>query len=71
MEMPEMDGIEATKNIIKIPYKDKIPVIVAMTANATTEDKAKCFEAGMKDFIAKPITLQSTHDVLIKWFSAN
>lgn len=42
-----------------------------MTANATTEDKAKCFEAGMKDFIAKPITLQSTHDVLIKWFSAN
>lgn len=71
MEMPEMDGIEATKNIIKIPYKDKIPIIVAMTANATTEDKAKCFEAGMKDFIAKPITLQSTHDVLIKWFSAN
>ncbi len=70
MEMPEMDGIEATKHILKIPYKNKTPIIVAMTANATTEDKAKCFEAGMKDFIAKPITLQSTQDVLIKWFSA-
>jgi signal transduction histidine kinase/CheY-like chemotaxis protein len=70
MEMPEMDGIEATKHILKIPYQKKIPIIVAMTANATTEDKAKCFEAGMKDFIAKPITLQSTQDVLIKWFSA-
>lgn len=70
MEMPEMDGIEATKNILKIPYKKKTPIIVAMTANATTEDKAKCFEAGMKDFIAKPITLQTTQNVLLKWFSA-
>ncbi len=69
MEMPVMDGIEATRNILKVPYKDKIPIIVAMTANATTEDKARCFEAGMKDFIAKPITLQSTEDVLVKWFS--
>ncbi len=71
MEMPEMDGIEATENILKIPYKERNTIIVAMTANATTEDKAKCFEAGMKDFIAKPITLQSTENVLLKWFSAN
>jgi len=71
MEMPEMDGIEATKNIQTIPLKNRQPIIVAMTANATTEDKARCFEAGMKDFIAKPITLESTENVLLKWFAAN
>ncbi len=69
MEMPEMDGIEATFRIKTLPDLRKHPIIVAMTANATTEDKTRCFEAGMKDFIAKPITLQTTQDVLLKWFS--
>lgn len=69
MEMPEMDGIEATYRIKTLPDIKKNPVIVAMTANATTEDKTRCFEAGMKDFIAKPITLQTTENVLLKWFS--
>ncbi len=69
MEMPEMDGIEATYRIKMLPDLPKSPLIVAMTANATTEDKARCFEAGMKDFIAKPITLQTTENVLLKWFS--
>ena len=68
MEMPEMDGIEATHRIKAIPNLDPFPVIVAMTANATTEDKAKCFEAGMQDFVAKPITLATTETVLLKWF---
>lgn len=69
MEMPEMDGIEATFRIKTLPDLKKQPIIVAMTANATTEDKTRCFEAGMKDFIAKPITLQTTENVLLKWFS--
>ncbi len=71
MEMPEMDGIEATIRIKTLKTIDDFPVIVAMTANATTEDKARCFEAGMQDFIAKPITLATTEAVLLKWFPLN
>jgi signal transduction histidine kinase/CheY-like chemotaxis protein len=69
MEMPEIDGIEATQRIRSLFAHARPPIIVAMTANATTEDKTRCFEAGMKDFIAKPITLKSTENVLLKWFS--
>ena len=71
MEMPEMDGIEATIRIKTLQTLTHFPVIVAMTANATTEDKARCFEAGMQDFIAKPITLATTEAVLLKWFPLN
>ncbi|MBF0204525.1 MAG: response regulator, partial [Desulfamplus sp.] len=57
MWMLEMDGIEATK-IIRSPYpgilNPTIP-IVAMTASATIEDRQKCFDAGMNDFISKPV----------------
>lgn len=68
MEMPEMDGIEATLKIKELGEKAHSPIIIAMTANATTEDKARCFEAGMVDFISKPITLNTTESVLLKWF---
>lgn len=68
MEMPEMDGLEATKKIKKKRrHHSNKPIIIAMTANAMQEDREKCFEAGMDDFIAKPITLQSIRHVLIKW----
>lgn len=68
MEMPEMDGIEATIKIKELGVKAHFPTIIAMTANATTEDRARCFEAGMVDFISKPITLSTTESVLLKWF---
>jgi len=55
MQMPEMDGLTATKKIIEI-YGDKRPTIVAMTANVFEEDKIKCLDAGMDDFISKPIS---------------
>ncbi|GAB5409574.1 MAG: ATP-binding protein [Balneolaceae bacterium] len=68
MEMPEMDGIEATIKIKELGEKAHSPTIIAVTANATTEDRTRCFEAGMVDFISKPITLGSTESVLLKWF---
>jgi len=68
MEMPEMDGIEATLKIMELGEKAHSPKIIAMTANVTTEDKARCFDAGMVDFISKPITLSTTESVLLKWF---
>ncbi|NVJ59522.1 MAG: response regulator [Gammaproteobacteria bacterium] len=56
MQMPVMDGIKATKLIRKLPGNENVP-IVAMTANVLSEDKTKCFEAGMNYYIAKPINL--------------
>jgi two-component system sensor histidine kinase/response regulator len=54
LQMPEMDGITATKKIIEMnPVKR--PKIVAVTANVLQEDRDQCFEAGMDDFMAKPI----------------
>lgn len=54
LQMPEMDGISASKIIIE-HYAEKRPKIVAVTANVLQEDQDKCFEAGMDDFMAKPI----------------
>lgn len=54
IQMPIMDGITATKKIIEF-HKNKRPKIVAVTANVLQEDRDRCFEAGMDDFMAKPI----------------
>lgn len=68
MEMPEMDGLEATELIKKRRrHHSNKPIIVAMTANAMLEDRERCFAAGMDDFLAKPITLPLTRQVLVKW----
>ncbi|RNC84458.1 MAG: response regulator [Balneola sp.] len=70
MEMPEMDGVEATKMIHKIESEiPKLPIIIAMTANAMEEDRKKCLDAGMKDFLPKPVKLSDMQEVLTKWFS--
>jgi len=66
MQMPVMDGITATKAIIN-KYQENAPTIVAMTANAFTEDKKRCLEAGMADFIAKPIEVDNIVRVLKKF----
>ena len=56
MQMPVMDGIQATVEIIKLQPTNH-PRIIAMTANVLEQDKQKCFDAGMVDFIAKPISV--------------
>jgi len=66
MQMPVMDGISATKKIVE-KYGNKRPTIVAMTANAFQKDKDRCINAGMNDFIAKPIDLAELVRVLSQY----
>jgi CheY-like chemotaxis protein len=59
MRMPNVDGLEATRQIREIPGQRQTPII-AMTSNAFAEDKTRCFEAGMKDFLTKLFNPEST-----------
>jgi PAS domain S-box-containing protein len=55
VQMPELDGLDATRRICERWPEDTRPQIIAMTANALPEDREACFAAGMNDYVAKPI----------------
>jgi CheY-like chemotaxis protein len=65
--MPDMDGLAATREIRK-KLGDKIP-IVAITAVDNEEGKVEAFNAGMNDYITKPVKAEAIKQILIKWFS--
>jgi PAS domain S-box-containing protein len=65
--MPEMDGYEATKLIQDEFPTEKRPKIIAMTANAMQGDREICLQAGMDDYISKPVRVEDMQDILIKW----
>lgn len=65
MQMPVMDGIEATRRIVAGSLNGATP-IVAMTANASDDDRRHCVEAGMVGFEAKPITMKRLRSVLTR-----
>lgn len=67
VQMPEMDGLEATRYIIEKFDPSRKPVIVAMTAFALEGDKAKCIEAGMDDYISKPFMVEEIVERIRKW----
>jgi PAS domain S-box-containing protein len=68
MQMPRMGGLDATRAIRQIPERRKVPII-AITANAFEEDRHQCLDAGMNDFITKPIDPDVLFRRLLKWLS--
>ena len=68
IRMPVKNGLEATADIraIRGKYAEEIPII-AMSANAFSEDKAKAFANGMTDYLVKPIDIDIMHDMLVKY----
>ena len=70
LQMPEMDGLQTTEAIYEEfgPGRETRPLIIAMTANAMKGDRERCLEAGMDDYISKPIQLINIKEALQKWF---
>ncbi|WP_321532188.1 bacteriohemerythrin [uncultured Desulfuromonas sp.] len=69
IQMPVMDGLEATKQIRKRPQYNSLPIL-AMTANASVEDKENCLAAGMQDVISKPVDPEQLFKTLVRWLGA-
>ncbi len=68
MQMPRMDGLAAAQQIRLLSHCRQVP-IVAMTANAFAEDKQRCLDAGMNDFVSKPIDPERLFAVILRWLS--
>ncbi len=64
--MPEMDGYEATMAIRKMNTYDKLPII-ALTAKAMKGDREKCLEAGMSDYVSKPVNIEQLLSLMRVW----
>ena len=68
VQMPGMDGLEATRRIRADLPADRQPVIVALTANAIAGDAEMCRAAGMDDYLSKPVTPEDIHNVIMRRF---
>ena len=66
MQMPNIDGLEATRQIRRLPAHHHTPII-AMTANAFAEDRERCSRAGMNDFLGKPFDPTALFAILLHW----
>lgn len=71
LHMPQMDGLQATQLIRNHEQQTgNHQVIIAMTASSMAEDVQKCFDAGMDDYMSKPVSLEVLHTMLEKWTTA-
>src|SRR5579862_2678242 len=67
VQMPEMDGYEAARQLHRRWPDEKRPRIIAMTGNAMPGDKQRCLEAGMDDYITKPLRVEDLRTALERW----
>ena len=74
LQMPEMDGLEATRKLReRVPHSDP-PYLLALSANARQEDRQVCFDVGMHDFLSKPVRLDGLVPAIeraSKWIAAH
>ncbi len=68
IQMPEMDGLEATRRFRSVASVDAAPYILALTANARKEDYHACLEAGMQDYLSKPVRSEDLMSALTRAF---
>ncbi|MEX0811122.1 MAG: response regulator [Chitinophagales bacterium] len=67
MQMPQKDGVQTSMEIRQLKLENE-PLIIALTANVMPEDKQKCLDAGMNDFLAKPVSRVNLQDIFKKYF---
>jgi PAS domain S-box-containing protein len=67
VQMPEMDGLETTRQICQRWSPQERPMIIAMTAGAMYEDRERCLTAGMNDYLSKPIRIEALKEALEIW----
>ena len=68
VQMPKLNGLEATRQILSgAEGNTQTPIIIALTANVMESDRNNCLEAGMRDFLTKPIKMSEVKTVLEKW----
>ena len=69
VQMPEMDGFEATRQIRTIISPERQPVIIALTANALQGDRERCIEVGMNDYLTKPVKIDELQAAISRHFA--
>lgn len=70
VQMPEMDGLEATRQIRATVPADRQPVIIALTANAMQGDRERCLASGMNDYITKPVKIDELQAAILRHFKS-
>ncbi len=68
MQMPEMDGLQATREIRAKVAKERQPIIIALTANAMQGDRERCLASGMDEYITKPVKIDEIQQMIIRYF---
>ena len=71
LQMPDMDGFEATRRIKAMTDRPNLPPIIALTAHAMGKDREKCLQAGMDDYLSKPIGRDELYHVLVRHLAGN
>lgn len=67
VQMPEQDGLTATRRICQTWHRNERPIIIAMTANAMQNDREECLQAGMDDYLSKPVKIDELSQMLEAW----